>query len=278
MTFRIKTATKHVPLNEAEILSRMERFWLAAEENRRGVVVALLILLVAIGIVAGAIWYDSVKEQEALSVYEEANRFASIQPEDKPEQSAKNMDQAVLQYQKVIKEYPRSSIAPLSQYQLGLLLEKKNDQAGAIEVFQKFMTQHPDRESMVGLVAQRLGYIYLQQGEREKAEKSFTKVLSIPGALNKDHVLFELGKLEEDQSRPEGALARYQELQEQFPNSPLTSETAVRIKALGGKDKASEDSTNQGKEAPTSSPKEPDNAETSKESAEEGAENGQKKE
>ncbi|MER3425099.1 MAG: hypothetical protein C4293_19595, partial [Nitrospiraceae bacterium] len=44
-----------------------------------------------------------------------------------------------------------------------------------------------------------------------------------------------LGKLEETHSRPEGALARYQELMKDFPNSPFTGEAAVRIKALEAK-------------------------------------------
>jgi len=62
--------------------------------------------------------------------------------------------------------------------------------------------------------------------------KAFTGILDIPGALNKDHVLFELAKIEESQSRPEGALAHYQDLMKNYPNSPFTSEAAVRVKVL----------------------------------------------
>jgi outer membrane protein assembly factor BamD (BamD/ComL family) len=60
-------------------------------------------------------------------------------------------------------------------------------------------------------------------------------VLDVDGALNKDHTLFELAKLEESQSRPEGAAARYQELMKGYPNSPFAGEAAVRIKALEAK-------------------------------------------
>ena len=38
--------------------------------------------------------------------------------------------------------------------------------------------------------------------------------------------------MEESQSRPEGALAHYQDLMKNYPNSPFTSEAAVRVKVL----------------------------------------------
>ena len=82
------------------------------------------------------------------------------------------------------------------------------------------------------LVQQRLAYAYLVKGDRDQAVKAFTGILEIPGALNKDHVLFELAKIEESQSRPEGALAHYQDLMKNYPNSPFTSEAAVRVKVL----------------------------------------------
>jgi tetratricopeptide (TPR) repeat protein len=85
---------------------------------------------------------------------------------------------------------------------------------------------------LLSLVYQRLGYAYLLKGNAEQAGNAFSAVLDMPNALNKDQVLFELGKLEESQSRPEGALARYQELMKTYPNSPFTGEAAVRTKAL----------------------------------------------
>jgi tetratricopeptide (TPR) repeat protein len=83
-----------------------------------------------------------------------------------------------------------------------------------------------------GLVQQKLGYVYLLKGDRDQAAQAYAAVLQIPGALNRDHALFELARLEESQSRPEGALNHYQELIKSYSNSPLASEAAVRMKAL----------------------------------------------
>jgi tetratricopeptide (TPR) repeat protein len=86
--------------------------------------------------------------------------------------------------------------------------------------------------SLLGLVQQKLGYAYLLKGDRDQAAKAYSTVLEIPGSLNRDHALFELARLEESQSRPEGALAHYQDLMKNYPNSPFSSEAAIRVKAL----------------------------------------------
>ena len=88
---------------------------------------------------------------------------------------------------------------------------------------------------MAGLVQQRLAYVYLLKGDRDQAVKALTGILETPGTLNRDQALFELARLEESQSRLEGALARYQELIKTYPNSPFTSEATIRTKILDTK-------------------------------------------
>lgn len=251
MTYRIKPPPKKLQVDEAHLISHMERFWIAAEENRRGILAALGVLLLAAGAVAGAIWYDARQEDEALTLHEEATRFYSVQAPDKPAQAKKNVDQAISLYRQVVEQFPHSDIAPYSLYQLGIALEQDKKHALAIEAYEKFVERHRDMEAMLGLVYQRLGYASWVNGDREKAEQAFASVLSTPGALNKDHALFELGKLEEAQSRPEGALARYQELMDTYPNSPLTNEATVLVKALGGKEPSGEEPEETSKQSPT---------------------------
>ena len=84
---------------------------------------------------------------------------------------------------------------------------------------------------------QRLAYSYLLKGDREQAAKAFTAIVNSPGALLKDQALFELARLEESQSRPEGAIAHYQELIKTYPTSPFTSEATIRTKVLDVKSK-----------------------------------------
>jgi tetratricopeptide (TPR) repeat protein len=111
-------------------------------------------------------------------------------------------------------------------------LAQANEFDAAIEAYKRFILMYGSNTSLSGLVQQRLGYAYLLKGDRDQAAKAYSAVLDIPGALNRDHALFELARLEESLSRPEGALAHYQDLMKSYPNSPLANEAAVRLKVL----------------------------------------------
>jgi tetratricopeptide (TPR) repeat protein len=120
----------------------------------------------------------------------------------------------------------------MALYHLGNALVQANDLTGAIEAYKQYIATSGSNKVLLGLVYQRLGFVHLLNGDRDQAVKAFSAILEVPGSLNKDQAIFELGKLEESQSRPEGALARYQDLTKSYPNSPFASEAAVRIKAL----------------------------------------------
>ena len=53
--------------------------------------------------------------------------------------------------------------------------------------------------------------------------------------MNRDHALFEAARLEENRSKSDEALKHYQELMKTYPNSPLTSESAMRVKVMEAK-------------------------------------------
>ncbi len=240
MSYRIRTPPRKSPVDEAQLLSTMERVWLSAEEHRRGILAGLVVVILAAGIVGGVVWYDTERAHTAMRLHVEANKHFATRPPDKPEQAEKNLKKAILLYREVAKDYPGTSAAAQSLFRLGLALEEDKNVPEAIESYQKLVTRYGDNDPLLGLAYQRLAYAYLGQGERVKAEEALTAVLAVPGANNKDHALFELGKLEQAQSRPEGALARFQELIDRHPYSPLANEASIRIKALAAQQEPAE--------------------------------------
>ncbi|MCS6318814.1 MAG: tetratricopeptide repeat protein [Nitrospira sp.] len=232
MSYRIKVPAKVDPLDEAHLLTGVERFLLALQEQRRAVLVGLGVLLVAAAVVAGVMWYDYQATLKARELEQEATLHYLNRPADDPKKSHEQLSQAINLYKQVVDQYPRSPVAPLALFHLGNAQVLANEVDAGIETYKRFMLLHSSNISLLGLVQQRLTYAYLAKGDRDQAVKAFTGILEIPGALNKDHVLFELAKLEESQSRPEGALAHYQDLMKNYPNSPFTSEAAVRVKVL----------------------------------------------
>jgi len=235
VAYRIKTISKPTVLDDAHLISGFERFWLKVEEHRRAVLGGLLLFVAALLAVGAALYYDHVQEEKALDLHRQAVRLYLDRPVGQSAKADENLKGAIALYHQVLEQYPRSRTAPLAMYELGNALVQANDMAGAIEIYKKSLAAYQGNSSLPGLVRQRLAFAYLLNGDREQAAKQLQAVVELPAALNKDQALFELGKLEEAQSRPEGALARYQDLMKAYPASPFAAEAEIRIKALGGK-------------------------------------------
>jgi TolA-binding protein len=190
------------------------------------------VVVLVMAAVLGMVLYDRHQADQALHLTLQATRLYVDRPGEKLAKADDNLAKAIGLYRQVIEQYPRTPAAQLALYHLGNALVQGNDLDGAVDAYRKHATNYGANKMLLGLVYQRLAYAYLLKGNREEGAKAFAAVLEVPGALNKDQALFELGKLEEAQSRPEGALARYQDLAKSYPNSPFASEAAVRIKAL----------------------------------------------
>ncbi|ULA69839.1 MAG: TPRREGION domain-containing protein [Nitrospira sp.] len=232
MSYRIRVPAKVDPLDEAHLLTGVDRFLHVLQEQRRAVLAGLGVVLVAGAVVAGVMWYDYQSTLKARELDQEATLHYLNRPADDPKKSHEQLAQAITLYKQVVEQYPRSPAAPLALFHLGNAQVLANEVDAGIETYKRFMLLYGSNTSLLGLVQQRLAYAYLAKGDRDQAVKAFTGILEVPGALNKDHVLFELAKIEESQSRPEGALAHYQDLMKNYPNSPFTSEAAVRVKVL----------------------------------------------
>ncbi|MBX3124107.1 MAG: tetratricopeptide repeat protein [Nitrospira sp.] len=232
MSYRIRVPAKVDPLDEAHLLTGVDRFLHVLQEQRRAVLAGLGVVLVAGAVVAGVMWYDYQSTLKARELDQEATLHYLNRPADDPKKSQEQLSQAIALYKQVVEQYPRSPAAPLALFHLGNAQVLANEVDAGIETYKRFMLLYGSNTSLLGLVQQRLAYAYLAKGDRDQAVKAFTGILDVPGALNKDHVLFELAKIEESQSRPEGALAHYQDLMKNYPNSPFTSEAAVRVKVL----------------------------------------------
>lgn len=111
-------------------------------------------------------------------------------------------------------------------------MSERKDWDGAIKAYQDFLARYGANRLLVPLVYQRMAYAQLAQGKLDEAEKTLTAIVQMASATNKDHALYELGKINELLNRPEGALAYYQQIVKDHPSSPFATEASVRIKTL----------------------------------------------
>lgn len=232
MSYRIKVPAKTLPVDEAQMLSWLDHTVHSSQSYRRPVLVGLGVLVLAAAVVGGVFYVDRQASQQAQDLEREAIRFLTAPSANDSQKADQALKEAIAKYRQIVDQYPRTGTAPLALYHLGNTLVQANDLSAAIEAYQRFLTLYSSNPSMAGLVQQRLAYVYLLKGDRDQAVKALTGILETPGTLNRDQALFELARLEESQSRPEGALARYQELIKTYPNSPFTSEATIRTKIM----------------------------------------------
>ena len=232
MSYHIKVPAKTLPVDEAHMLSSLDHALHRLQNYRRPLLVGLGVLLLAAAVVGGVFYVDRQSAQKAQELEREAMRLLTDPAVNDPQKMDQALKEAIARYRQVVDQYPRTPTAPLALYHLGNTLVQANDLNAGIEAYQRYLAFYGSNPSMAGLVQQRLAYAYLLKGERDQAVKALTAILETPGTLNRDQALFELARLEESQSRPEGALAHYQELIKTYPNSPFTSEATIRTKVM----------------------------------------------
>lgn len=243
-------------MDEAHLVSGLEHWMLGLANYRWSILVGFLLLLLMGGGIWGVFWYDAQNASKAQELEREATIHLFTRSANDPQKAAANLKEAIVLYKRILDEYPRTPTAPLAQFSLGNAYLQSNDLASAIEAYNRFISTYGAHASLLGLVQQKLGYAYLLKGELDQAARAYSTILEISGAMNRDYALFELARLEENRSRPDEALKRYQELMKTFPNSPLTSEAAMRVKVIEAK-KTPESSPAAATPAPSSSPSKP---------------------
>lgn len=235
MSYRIKVPPRTLPVDEAHLVSGLEHWVLGLQRYRWSIVVGFILLLLTSGGIWGVFWYDAQNASKAQELEREATLHLFARPSNDPQKAAANVNEAIALYKRVVEEYPRTPTAPLAQFSLGNAFLQANNLDSAIESYKQFISTYGSNISLLGLVHQKLGYAYLLKGDIDQAAKTYSAILAIPGTMNRDYAMFELARLEENRSRPDEALKHYQDLIKTYPDSPLTSEAAVRVKVLEAK-------------------------------------------
>lgn len=235
MTYRIKVPPRTLPVGEEQLVSGLEHWLIGLKSYRWSLIIGcVLLFLMGMGL-WGLFWYEEQNASKAQELEREATSRLFTRPSNDPQKAATNLKEAIALYKRVLDEYPRTPTAPLVQFSLGNAFLQSNDVDSAIEAYKRFTSTYGSNTPLLGLVYQKLGYAYLVKGDLDQAAGAYSSILDMPGAMNRDYALFEVARLEENRSKPDEALKHYQELLKTYPNSPLTSEAAVRVKVIEAK-------------------------------------------
>ena len=240
MAYKIRIINKKQELKRPdEFISTMDRLSESVRVRARTVLLVAGLIFAAAAGFGGWIWFQAQQEEIAAEVafraaafYHDAGAPSAEEGDTKPTRE-ENLEKSIELYRQVVTHYPRTRSAFLSRYYLGNAFLELGKYDEAISEYQVFVERHPDSPMFIGLAYQRQGYSYLSKGEKEAAQVSFENSLATEQTLNKDQVLFELGRLHERQGKKEDAVGKYQTLIGDHPDSLLAHEARVRLRGLG---------------------------------------------
>ena len=232
--FKIKKYRKEAT-DPGQLVDSVEQAARQAKENLAWLIAGVVVAVLVGAAVGGFLWMRQQDDRAAADLFYEATQLVS-----EPSQTgappaprrSEDLQKAIEAFRKIRTDFPNSSVAPQAAYLLGNSLSERKDWDGAIKAYQDFLARYGANRLLVPLVYQRLAYAQLAQGKLDEAEKTLTAIVQMANAPNKDHALYELGKINEILNRPEGALAHYQQIVKDHPSSPFATEASVRIKTL----------------------------------------------
>jgi len=155
----------------------------------------------------------------------------------------KKLDKATEQFKIVLKQYPKSRVAPESQYRIGTILEETGDFVEAHKAYQALIKSYPQSERFEEVIEReyQIGTMFLS-GKKGKllgldirpslplAIEVFQKIVeAAPYGAFGDKAQFSLGVAYQKSARFDDALEAYQNLIDQYPQSSLLKQARLHM-------------------------------------------------
>ncbi len=136
------------------------------------------------------------------------------------------LNEALACYQKIMTLYPASTQAPYALMCIAWIAETNKNPAQAIASYQDFLTKFPD-DAQVPQAFYRLGVDLTDSKEYEKAIQAFQNVPKTCQLA--DEAAYAIAWAYQDQGKVEEANAQFSALADEFPNSPLATDSLFRL-------------------------------------------------
>jgi len=155
----------------------------------------------------------------------------------------KKLDKAAEQFKIVLKQYPKSRVAPEAQYRLGTIFEEKGDYVEAHKAYQALIKSYPQSERFEEVIEReyQIGTMFLS-GKKGKllgldirpslplAIEVFQKIVAAaPYGAFGDKAQFNLGVAYQKSGHFDDSLEAYQSLIDQYPQSNLLREARLQM-------------------------------------------------
>ncbi len=229
-------------LKQDEFISTFEETWEFLKQQRETIVALVLAVLLGAGTLGGFYWQTSREEQRASAALGEALAIyaAPVRPtpaEVPPGLSRPSFDSEPEKYKaaqeafvRLRQNFPRTHVAVIAKHYEALTLWQLGRREEALKLLEE-LSQAGDRER-AALARFHLAGFYLQLGRTDQARQLFQKLANQPCvSVPRATALFALAELYAT-SQPAQARKLYEELRQQFGDTPLAGQIKRRLEML----------------------------------------------
>jgi outer membrane protein assembly factor BamD len=155
----------------------------------------------------------------------------------------KKLDKAAEQFQLLLKQYPKSRVAPEAEYRLGTIYEEKSDYVQAHKAYESLIKSYPQSERFEEVIEReyQIGNMFLS-GKKGKlmgleirpslplAIEVFQKIVeAAPYGAFGDKAQFSLGIAYQKSGKFDEAIEAFQSLIDQYPQSNLIQQARLQM-------------------------------------------------
>jgi len=218
-----KTKKKNVGV-ETEVVDRLSDIKDQLKERQKTVLTYGSVVVVAIIVVAGFLFYQYSSGEKARQLEYDAYKVYYNEYQKQPLGQER--------YQKALDLFQQAYNKKKSA-RLLLYIASANAELGryddALKNLDQLTRDYSSDKDVLPLAYQRMADMQLKKGNKAEALKTLEALYNSKGAIYKDLALIESARILEGEGKKEEALAKYRELADKFRDSPFSAEAQAKI-------------------------------------------------
>jgi tetratricopeptide (TPR) repeat protein len=137
-----------------------------------------------------------------------------------------NYPLALQRFQDIVKQYGSTVNGAIAQFSIGNTYVQMGQPEAALKEYGSFIKNYSNEKFLLGLVYQRMGYVYLAMGKQDEALKAFGQAEAIGGM---GPATLELARIYDRAGNIQEAQKRYKEISDKMPSSVWAMEARTKL-------------------------------------------------
>lgn len=188
-------------------------------------------VLILVFVIAGIFAYKARYESQAADLY--ARAFNSYESLEYAMENRLALEDAIVKYELLAEEYPRSSAARLAFYNLGNLHSALGSYERSVASFERYLGKGPRQAELRPLAWYGLGYAQEELRNYEKALEAYEKAVEYAAGSHFKAINYSnIGRVYEKMNNGDKAIFYYEKVQKNETDSLLAGLAARRLATL----------------------------------------------